>query len=237
MKPLEAKNILQTEKDKTAVIAMQSTNKAAAMIAFNQIYKRYKNPIFYEVMKFVKMNKEVAEDLTQEIFVKVFQKVETFDFSVVFSTWLYNVAKNHVIDFKRKQKIEVLSMESLRAEFGGDEEVSEVSFQLEDKSADTFNGVVRGERAKLTLEALSQIKSDKAREIIQLIFIDDISYEKVAEQVEMPIGTVKALMFRAKIEMKEFLSVKSRDFEYGRILKENPFKKLKVTSNGDEDEQ
>ena len=75
------------------------------------------------------------------------------------------------------------------------------------------------------------------REIIQLIFIDDISYEKVAEQVEMPIGTVKALMFRAKIEMKEFLSVKSRDFEYGRILKENPFKKLKVTSNGDEDEQ
>lgn len=238
MKPLEVSNSVQTEKDKDAVIAMQSTNKATAMIAFNQIYKRYKNPIFYEVMKFVKMNKEVAEDLTQEIFVKVFQKVQTFDFSVVFSTWLYNVAKNHVIDFKRKQKIEVLSMESLRAEFGGDEEVSEVSFQIEDKSSDTFNGVVRSERAKLVLEALNQIKSAKAREIIQLIFIDDISYEKAAEQVAMPIGTVKALMFRAKNEMKEFLSVKSRDFEYGRILKENPFnKKLKVASNGDEDEE
>jgi RNA polymerase sigma-70 factor (ECF subfamily) len=164
------------------------------------------------------MNKETANDLTQEIFVKVWEKIGQYDFSTVFSTWLYNVAKNHVIDFKRKQKIEVLSMESLRSEFGGDEDVSEISFQLEDKSADTFQGVIKSERAKAVLDALNNaVTSEDAKQVIALIFLADMSYEKVALQVNKPIGTVKALMFRAKDEMKKYLSVKSRDFEYGRI--------------------
>ena len=220
MKKLEAKkdNTAQVEKDKACVIAMQSSNKAKRQDAFNQLHKRYKSPIYYEVLKFVKMNKETANDLTQEIFVKVWEKIDQYDFSVVFSTWLYNVAKNHVIDFKRKQKIEVLSMESLRSEFGGDEDVSEISFQLEDKSADTFIGMVRGERAKMVLDALNHgIKSEDAKDIIALLFMKELSYEEVAEVKKMPLGTVKALMFRAKDEMKKYLSVSSPEFEYGRI--------------------
>jgi RNA polymerase sigma-70 factor (ECF subfamily) len=93
MKKLEKDNTVQVEKDKACVIAMQSNNKAKAQDAFNQIYKRYKSPIFYEVLKFVKMNKETATDLTQEIFVKVWEKIGSYDFSVAFSTWMYNVAK------------------------------------------------------------------------------------------------------------------------------------------------
>lgn len=218
MKKLEAKNTEQVKKDKECVLAMQSGNKAQKQDAFNQLHKRYKSPIFYEALKFVKMNEETAKDLTQEIFVKVWEKIDQYNFSVAFSTWLYNIAHNHMKDFKRKEKFEVLSMESLRSEYGGDEDVNEISFQLEDKSSDTFNGVVRGERAKLVLEALNiGVKSADAREIISLIFLEDMPYEKVAEEKKMPLGTIKAIMFRAKNEMKEYLSVKSRDFEYGRI--------------------
>ena len=225
MKTKSLKSIEQSEKDKACVIAMQSSNKAKAQDAFNQLYKRYKSPIYYEVLRMIKMDKENANDLTQEIFVKVWDKIGQFNFSVVFSTWLYSIAKNHVFDFKRKQNVEVLSMETLRSEFGGDEEVNELSFQLEDKTVNTFQGIVRTERAKAVLDALNNgIKSNDAKDVIALIFMKELSYEEVAEIKKMPLGTIKALMFRAKEEMKKYLSIESRDFEYGRISK----KRLKV---------
>jgi RNA polymerase sigma-70 factor (ECF subfamily) len=216
MKQLEVKNIEQVEKDKACAIAMQSSNKAKAQDAFNQIYKRYKGAIHFLALKFVKLNEETAEDLTQEIFVKVFEKIGSYNANeAVFSTWLYKIANNHLIDYKRKTKVEVMSIESLKSEFGGDDDVAEISFQLEDKSADTFRTVVKAERAVAVLDALQNgVKSEDAKQIITLIYLDDMAYDKVAEKMKMPIGTVKALMFRAKKELKEYLSVRSRDFSY-----------------------
>lgn len=215
MEKLSVKNEAQIAEDKANAKAMQSSNKGKAQTAFNQIYKRYKSPIFFMALRYVKMNQETAEDLTQEIFVKIWEKVDSYNFSVAFSTWFYNLAQNHLIDYKRRQKVEVLSMETLRSEYGGDEDVNEIAFQLEDKSADTFNDVIRGERAEAVMDALNKgVKSEDAKQIITLIFLDDMSYEKVAEKVKMPLGTVKAIMFRAKTEMKEYLSKKSRDFSY-----------------------
>lgn len=216
----EARKAEQVAKDKACVIAMQTGTKQEAQKAFNQLYKRYKDPIFFEVMRFVKLNKEVSDDLVQEVFVKVFEKIHTYDFSVVFSTWLYNVSKNHTIDYVRKNKYEVLSIETLRSDFGGDEEssISEISFQLEDRSADILNGVVREQRAKMVLDALNNgVKSEEAKQIVSLIFLEGLPYEKVAEQVNMPLGTIKALMFRAKGEMKEYIDKNVKEFEYGRI--------------------
>lgn len=213
-------NIEQIEKDKALAKQMQNENRATSQDAFNQLYKRHKSPIFYLVLRFVKNDNETAEDLTQEIFAKIFEKRDQYDFSNAFSTWMYDLAKNHVIDHKRKNKVEVLSVESLVSEFkhDGDGDVSNISFQLEDHSANVFNQVVRNERAEAVMKALIHgVKSEEARDIITRIFLDDTSYKKVAEQMKMPIGTVKALMFRAKKEMKDYLSVKSRDFEYGRI--------------------
>jgi len=217
----ENKNIEQQSKDKACAKAMQSDNKVEAQIAFNKIYKRYKSPIFYLALRFVKMNKETADDLTQEIFVKVFEKIKNYDHSVAFTTWMYKLANNHIIDFKRKEKVEVLSINvlSIHPDCSGDLDAGETPFQLEDKSADTFIGVVRNERALAVIEALNNgVKSEDAKQIIALIFLDEMSYEKVAEQVKMPLGTVKALMFRAKAEMKNYLSVESRDFSFGKVF-------------------
>lgn len=215
MEKLAVKNEAQVAEDKVNAKLMQSSNKAKAQGAFNQIYKRYKSPIFYMALRYVKMNKETADDLTQEIFVKIWEKIKLYDHSVAFSTWFYNLAKNHLIDFKRREKVEVLSMESLNSEIGRDEDVNEIAFQLEDLSADTFKEVVRAERAISVIDALNNgVKSEDGKQIITLIFLDDMPYEKVAELKKMPLGTVKAIMFRAKNEMKEYLSKKSRDFSY-----------------------
>ncbi|OQA64757.1 MAG: ECF RNA polymerase sigma-E factor [Ignavibacteria bacterium ADurb.Bin266] len=229
MKTIENKKAKQVEQvafDKSCVAAMQTGSQADASNAFNQLYKRYSKAITFEIMKFVKADKEVIEDLTQEVFIKVFEKIKTYDFSVVFSTWLYKIAHNHAIDYKRKDKVEVLSVEQLSKGFGNDEEAGELSFQLEDLNIESFHGLERKERSEMVLDAVTNgIKSAEARQVITLIFLDDMSYEKVAETTKMPIGTIKALMFRAKDEMKKYLSVKRKDFEYGRICST----KLKVT--------
>ena len=229
MKTIENKKAKQVEQvafDKSCVAAMQTGSQADASNAFNQLYKRYSKAITFEIMKFVKADKEVIEDLTQEVFIKVFEKIKTYDFSVVFSTWLYKIAHNHAIDYKRKDKVEVLSVEQLSKGFGNDEEAGELSFQLEDLNIESFHGLERKERSEMVLDAVTNgIKSAEARQVITLIFLEDMSYEKVAETTKMPIGTIKALMFRAKDEMKKYLSVKRKDFEYGRICST----KLKVT--------
>jgi RNA polymerase sigma-70 factor (ECF subfamily) len=215
MEKLAAKNENQVVIDKVNATLMQGSNKAQAQEAFNQIHKRYKSPIFYEVLKSVKMSKETADDLTQEIFIKVWEKIKKYDHSVAFSTWLYNIAKNHVIDHKRKTKIEILRVDNLGSEIGRDEEVNDIAFQLEDKSANIFKDVVRAERALSVMDALNNgVSSEDGKQIIALIFLDDMPYEKVAKLKKMPLGTVKAIMFRAKKEMRDYLSKESRDFSY-----------------------
>jgi len=214
----EKRSAEQQAKDKVCAKAMQSSNANEARIAFNQLYKRYKNPIFYLVLRGVNMNTDIADDLTQEIFAKVFEKIQSYDHSSAFSTWMYTIANNHLIDFKRKQKIEILSLNNLNSEMGRDEEVHEFAFQIEDKFSDTFKLVLKKERAMAVTDALNNgVKSEKARQAVVFIFLEDMSYEEASKIMNLPIGSVKGLVFRAKDEMKKYLSVKSREFEYGRI--------------------
>jgi RNA polymerase sigma-70 factor (ECF subfamily) len=216
MKAIEIKNPAQAEKDKACVKAMCGKNKAKAQLAFNEIYARYKSAVMYKVaMRFVKNNKEKAEDLTQEIFEKVYVKIKTYDFSTCFSTWLYTVALNHCRDYKRTERYEILSVETLKAEFNGDEDASEVAFQIEDKSEDVFKTIVKMENSELINRAIGRgIMSSKGRRVIRLIFLKELTYEEVSDRMNLPLGTVKAFMFRAKQDLKDYLSKKTRDFQY-----------------------
>ena len=213
-------NTEQQAKDKEFAKAMLSSNKVEAQNGFNQIYKRYKSPIFFLVLRMVKMNTDIADDLVQEIFVKVYEKISKYDNTTALSTWLYAIANNHVIDYKRRENIEVLSIENLNVKMNdGDDNVNDTGFQLEDFSVDLFETSVRNERAIAVLEALDKgVKCEQSKQIITLIFLDDMSYEKVAEQMQLPLGTVKNMMFRAKKEMKNYLAVTKRDFHYGKVL-------------------
>ncbi len=202
---VKANNAEQVEKDKAYAVAMQSGTKFEAQEAFNQLYKRYKASIFFMALKAVKMNEETAKDLTQEIFAKVFAKVNQYNFSTVFSTWLYNIATNHIIDYKRREKYEVFSIETLKSEFGSDDDVAEVSFQLEDKSENNYKLLERKERAEVVHIALEKVKSVEGKQIMNLIFLQGLAYEETAKEMNMPIGTIKAFMHRTKIEMAKYI--------------------------------
>lgn len=226
MKPILAKDPEQVIKDQACAQAIQAqyndnlagnkkaTVKAKAQDAFNQIYRRYKSPIFYLALRFVKMNNEIAEDLTQEIFVKVYNKIQSYDPNTTFSTWLYTIAKNHCRDYKRTEKYEVMSVETLRTEYGGDEDVNESSFQLHDKSEDVFRTIIKSENVSLINRAIKKgIISSKARRVIRLIFLKELSYEETSQRMNLPLGTVKAFMFRGKKDIREYLC-KKENFSY-----------------------
>lgn len=205
----------QAKLDKELAHIMQTGKRALAEKAFVQIYQRYKSPLFFKVILKAVRNEDVAEDLTQEIFAKIFMNIKQYDHSTALSTWMYNLAKNHVIDHIRRQKYEVLSLEGLKSEFGNDDDVSEMVFQIEDKSSDTFAELVKGERAEFVRQAFRKgVKSPEARRVIRMIFLEELSYEETSQRMKLPLGTVKCLMHRAKGEMKDFLSRKSLDFTY-----------------------
>lgn len=203
--------------DKANVEAMLSGSAAEAQNGFSQLYKRHRDAIFYSVLKNVE-SKEVAQDLTQEVFAKVFERIKQYNPDFAFSTWAYKIARNVLIDHKRKEKCEVLSIEALSSEHGGEDNNSEMQFQLADKGAfDNHQLLDRKERKELVQRALASLKSDDARNVMTLLFIEDKEYKEAAKILGMPEGTLKAISVRAKREMLAFLQNPNLGFEYGRI--------------------
>lgn len=217
-KEFDVKDPARIELDKVLARIMQNGTSAEAQAAFNQIYSRYKSPIFYHSFRFLGGSQEDSQDAVQEIFARVFNKIGTYDFSTALSTWMYSIATNHLIDMKRKSKLEVFSIDNLITSEKGEDSTSDFSFQIEDHSTNTFSTVLRKERAIAVRAALAHLKSDLAREVIDLIFIQELPYEEVAAQLNTPIGTIKGLMHRSKELMKDFLSKESLDFHFGRVF-------------------
>lgn len=205
------------ENDKANVEAMLSSNAASAQKGFNELYKRHKESIFFVFLKNMGFNEELAEDLTQETFSKVFENIDKYNSKFAFSTWLYRIARNVLIDYKRQDKCEVLSLEGLNSGYSNDEPSSEKQFQLEDKAYNNHDLLVRSERKTMVHNALNALRSDDSKRIMTLMFLEEKTYDEVAELMGMPIGTVKAVSVRAKTEMHSYITRTNKDFEYGRI--------------------
>ncbi|MEY2829509.1 MAG: hypothetical protein RIQ33_1367 [Bacteroidota bacterium] len=168
-------------------LAMAGTSQA-----YEKLLVRYKDSVYYMVLKFVH-NRDDAEDITIETFGKVFNKLEQYKADYAFSTWLYRVATNNAIDFIRKKKIETLSIHSPL----NDEKNKDHSHNIPSETPDPEEVYIKKQRAdnlRLTLSKLNV----KYRLLIEKRYFDELSYEEIANEMNMPLGTVKAQLFRAK---------------------------------------
>jgi RNA polymerase sigma-70 factor (ECF subfamily) len=188
-----------SDKAKEDLILVERYKEFSDQSALTELMGRYRESIYYMILKMVN-NQEDAEDLTVEAFTKAFMNLHKYVPNFAFSTWLFRIASNNVIDFLRKNRIETVSLYANDDEEGT--ELMDKIFTLNVPSPEDI--FIKSQRAEILREVLSTL-SPKYEELITLRYFNELSYEEISEQLKMPIGTVKVQLHRAKKIIKSLL--------------------------------
>ena len=167
---------------------------AGSQDAYRDLLLCYQRPVLGLIRKMVR-NPSQAEDLAQEVFLKAFRALESFDQSRKFSSWLFKIAHNTAIDELRKRRLETVPIER------PDQDEGDLISVLSDPGAEAPSSrVERTDMAKAIEEAVMSLKSIY-REVVILRYQEGLAYEEIAEVTDLPLGTVKTHLFRARKAM------------------------------------
>ena len=159
--------------------------------AYAQLLGRYWDSIYFMLLKMVH-NQDDAEDLTIEAFGKAFKNLNYYEPDFAFSTWLFKIANNNAIDFIRRQKGRSVPIEN-----PGNDPDDDSTLQLPSNLLDPDEELIKKQRATLLETVIGQLKPRYSR-LVKLRYYQEYSYEEIAKELNLPLGTVKAQLFRAK---------------------------------------
>lgn len=174
--------------DLTLVDAARNGDQAA----FATLMERYRESIYFMMMKMVR-NQDDADDLTIEAFGKAFSRLDQYSPSFAFSTWLFKIASNNCIDFIRKKRIKLTSMDTGYTNDDGES----VSIDARSLTRDPEETIIHNQKVKHMRQLVSKLKP-RYRELIEKRYFEELSYEEIADELNLPLGTVKAQLFRAR---------------------------------------
>ncbi len=198
----QEKRSLQNRQEDYSLVEEAKLNQQHA---FTRLMEKYRVPLHFHISRIVR-DKEMIEDLVQEAFLKAFDNIHSFDTTYAFSTWLYRIATNHSIDYLRKKKMQTLSIdEPVRAKDG------DMKIELPDKESEADREIIQKQRENILLAAIDSLPG-KYSVIIKLRHMDDKSYQEISEIMELPLGTVKAHIFRARELLNKYLMDKRGSF-------------------------
>jgi len=160
--------------------------------AYAALMNNYRDSLYFMLLKMTN-NANDADDLTIEAFGKAFKKLEQYTPDYAFSTWLFKIASNNCIDFMRKKKKRTFSMN----ETPDGEEGQELANIIPADGPDPEENVMRKEKMIMMREVVEKLKPHY-RKLIELRYFKEYSYEEIAEELNLPLGTVKAQLFRAR---------------------------------------
>lgn len=175
-----------------------ATSLAGREDSFEELVRRYQRPITAYVYRMTN-DYDAALDVTQEIFIKVYNSLARYKTEFKFSTWLYKIAHNAAIDYLRRNSHGECSLELETGE--GDETYER---PLESRTPTPEQERERSEW-RFEIEAVVQKLSPAYRELILLRHSQDLSYDEIAEITNLPLGTVKNRLFRARDMMRQLL--------------------------------
>lgn len=168
---------------------------------YREILKRYRAPLYNLLFRMVH-NKMEAEDLVQEAFIKAFGALSTFNDEYAFSTWLFKIAINNCIDHFRKKRLKTFSLDKpIDAKDG------EIRRELPDVTYQPEYTLLSKEKTLLIEQAIQNLP-EKYRVSIILRHTEEKSYEEISQILNIPLGTVKARIFRAREMLKKQLKQK-----------------------------
>lgn len=185
---------------------VQSAIQSGDQKAYAELLTRYRESVYFMMLKMVN-NKDDADDLTIEAFGRAFKKLDQYTPNYAFSTWLFKIASNNAIDFLRKKKLtNAVSLDT----------------RVENSDYDTSNLVrsthlnpeefyIKKQKVEMVRMVIDKLKP-KYRELVELFYFQELSHEEISEKLNLPIGTIKAQLFRAR----DFLFELIKNSEHGK---------------------
>lgn len=168
--------------------------------AYSQVLSRYQGKIFSYVMRLIN-NREEADDITQQVFFKAYKGIHGFDTQRKFSSWLYRIAHNESVNWlKKKTKIKMESLE---------QQVENTGLQIAEKR-DVHAELVKKEEQELIRQAIADLP-EKYQEVMEMRYLDQLSYEEISEKIDRPVNTVGTLINRAKKRLAINLEIHAPD--------------------------
>lgn len=158
--------------------------------AFASLMNRYRDSIYFMLLKMVN-NTSDAEDLTIEAFGKAFRNLDSFTPEFAFSTWLFKIATNNCIDFIRKKQVTPTPIDQLQ------DDIDSLTINIQSDLPDPEETLINDQKIAVLRGIVNQLKP-RYRELIELRYYKEYSYEEIASELKLPLGTVKAQLYRAK---------------------------------------
>jgi RNA polymerase sigma-70 factor (ECF subfamily) len=169
-----------------------------AELNFNSLYAKYHTQVYYHILSKVNGDKTKAEELTQETFIKVAENLHTYDVDrAKLITWIYTIANHKVIDAYRTNKSDrFVHVDGYQNEDGRDSFEFEAEESNDTETSDTVEAVKR---------AMSSLNENE-RAIAEMFFLEQKKYREIADILDVPMGTVKGVLARAKGKLQDKLS-------------------------------
>jgi RNA polymerase sigma factor (sigma-70 family) len=187
---MEVNNQL-TEKGQRDFQLIQRAIEGGDQQAYADLLKHYRDSLYFIMLKMTG-NPYDAEDLTIEAFGKAFKKLNQYTPEYAFSTWLFKIATNNCIDFMRKKNKGAVSLFS-----SGEDDKDNVPIQVPDEGLDPEEQFIKEQKMGLMREVVTRLKPHY-KNLIELRYFKEYSYEEIVLELDLPIGTVKAQLFRAR---------------------------------------
>lgn len=170
---------------------------------FALLWQKYNKQIFANVLKLVRSIDD-ADDIVQDTFLKAFNALHSYNQTFPFPAWLYKIASNTCIDYFRRKRIRPISIENINRD-GGD-----IYDIIPDKSIPIDDNIINNETKEELLKAVEQLPL-RYKQCIQLRHFEELSYEEISLKMNLPLGTVKITLFRARKMLLSMLS--NQDFK------------------------
>ena len=195
---------MHTPLDLTGVTDQEVVERASAgsEAAYRELVRRYQRPVFSLIYRMVR-DRELAEDLTQETFVKVLNAIDRYRPEYKFSSWIFKIANNAAIDHLRRRELDTLSLDGGPDAMTPDR-VQATSLQLGDGAESQLEELEARELGTQIERAIGALRPEY-RSCIIMRHVEGRAYDEIAEVLDLPLGTVKTYIHRARAELRESL--------------------------------
>jgi RNA polymerase sigma-70 factor (ECF subfamily) len=187
-----------TLSDQEVVLAARRGSDAA----YRELVRRYERPLFSLIYRMVR-DRELAEDLTQETFIKALNALASYRPEFKFSSWIFKIANNAAIDQLRRREVNTLSLDGSPTAETPDA-VEATALQVSSKGESPLDELEAREMGSAIETAIAKLRPEY-RSCIMLRHVEGLAYEEIAASLDLPLGTVKTYIHRARNELRQYL--------------------------------